>query len=655
MKKISKNKSRDKKTAKKIFIYLAFLMIVPLILYFKVINYGFTGFDDTLLISANYNKINNLDNIPKAFTTDAFFTNKTGFYRPLQTVSFMFDAQVNGEKAGAYHFSNLLLHLLIIASVFFLLIKVGFSNEISFLLALLYAVHPLLTNAVCWIPARGDLLLTFTGLLTFITFIFYYERKKTIFLITHSFIFLLACFSKETAVVFPVLLMLYFYFIIKKDRSWKEILPFCYVWTGSFMLYFLLRNSAVAGGDNSSNSGLHAFIKNLPAFPITFGKFFIPQDLSTLPLFNSLSVIIGILSWIALVIIIIKYKIYTNPLLIIGVAWFVGFTLPPLYYRLSHANIMAEYFEHRTGLPVIGLLFIIGIFLNTLSIKSFSGILKVYIPVLILFSYLSYNHSNDYADSMSFANAAISSNPDNAFGYNLRGISSKNLRLSLADFESAIKISPSFSDAWFNEGILFHSQNEDNKAEYSYAQAFKYDTLAHESSTLHQNIILNYGGEEIFLKKFNEAISILSKGTSDIKNNADIYSNLGYAYLKTAKYDSAIYAYSKGIEIQPNNSVCLVSRGQAKFFVKDYYGALADLNKTKELNPEFADSWLYSGKSKIEINDLEGALSDLTHTIDMMPKLGEAYFYRGIVYSKMQKTAESEKDLQEAKNLGFKQ
>ena len=354
---------RNKKN-KQLKVYLFFLVLVPSVLYFRVINFSFSNFDDINLIIDNYKMIGNISNVPQAFTTDAFFSHHSNFYRPLQTVSFMIDAQISGQNPWAYHLTNLVLLILIVIALFILLNKFGVKKEIALLLSLLYSVHPLLTSAVCWIPARGDLLLTLFGLMSFISFINYFYSKQTRYLLYHFICFLLSCLAKETAVVFPFLLFAYFYFILKKERPWKEMIPFLIIWFSSFLIYFLLRNSAITLNKTSSLSGIVPFIKNLPAIPITFGKIFLPLGLTTMPLFNNSSVLIGIFVLIFSIVMIIKYRVYKNHYLLLGVLWFIGFTLPPLYYRFTIAAFSAEYFEHRTLLPMIGILIMLGVFLN---------------------------------------------------------------------------------------------------------------------------------------------------------------------------------------------------------------------------------------------------------------------------------------------------
>ena len=294
-----KKKNNPTKTIRtnknRLIVYLLILVLVPSVLYFRVVNFQSSGFDDVIIIT----NINNIQgsplNLKEAFTHDAFMGNKGDtFYRPIQTISLMLDAQVDGKEPWIYHLSNLILHILTVIALFFFLKKTGVNEEISFLLALFFSIHPLLTNAVAWIPARGDILLCLFSLLSIITFLEYLNSGKTIYIILNAFTFLLALFSKETAVLLPVLFLSYVYFVKKKKFLLNDIITFLTVWFFSFILFFILRQSIIKLSQSSNIFGFIPFSKNLPAIPILFYKFFFPYNLCTMPIFDNSTIIIGI-------------------------------------------------------------------------------------------------------------------------------------------------------------------------------------------------------------------------------------------------------------------------------------------------------------------------------------------------------------------------
>jgi tetratricopeptide (TPR) repeat protein len=660
------SKKKDKQTQtnrvnkNSLIVYLLFLVLVPLVLYFRVVNFQFTNLDDENIILEHYDTIGDINKIKEAFNLDAFMSKKGYlFYRPVQTISFMLDAQLGGKEPWVYHLSNLVIHILTVIALFFFLKKIRVKDEISFLLLLFFSIHPLFANAVAWIPARGDLLLGLFTLLSLITFLEYFESRKIIYFILHASVFMIAIFSKETAVLLPVVILFYLYFAAREKFIIKDVIPFLTVWGIIFVLYYYLRQNVLRGKGNPGFFGLVPFIKNLPVIPITFGKFFLPQNLSAWPLFDSASLIIGIILLLISVALVIKYKDGNWRIIVWGAIWFLSFTVPAMIFRTYMAEVGIEYNEYRTYLPMMGILVIMGVLGSKLLNKfSFNAILKVSIPVILIYAIIAFTHSAVFADSISFYTSAINGNSRNAIAFNSRGneyYNSGNVQQAMADYESAIEIFPSYSAPIFNKGVVYHSAGDDIKAEYLYSQALKFDTLSPVLTSLRFSILYNFAGEKMILKKYDEAIVLLKKAEKESPEISELYNNLGYAYFSTGRKDSALYAYSKAIELKPISTLYYTNRGTTKYSIKDFVGALSDYNRALELDHNSAISWYNTGNTKIELNDFEGAISDLNTAIKMNPEWGDAYYHRGIAFSRLNKQPEAREDWAEARRLGLKE
>ncbi|MDR3666004.1 MAG: tetratricopeptide repeat protein [Ignavibacteriaceae bacterium] len=654
-----KNQAETETRKNKLNIFLGLLVLIPLVLYFRVVNFQFTKFDDTDIIIRHYDTLKDLKNINQTFNHDFYMdTTGTAYYRPLPVISFMIDAQIGGEEPWIYHLTNLILHIITVIVLFFFLQKLRIKKEIAFLLSLFFAIHPLFTNAVAWIPARVELLFVLFSLACFITFIEYYTSNKRFWFFLHSFVFLLALYSKETAIALPILMLSLLYLTTTEKIKLKRIIPFLAVWSILGLLYYYMRNSVIKVNPDPELSGFFPFIKNLPTIPITFGKFFIPYNLSTLPLFDTPSLVLGIILILAFATIIIRYNRSEKRTVLLGIIWFIIFTIPPMFARVYLAEFNFEYSEFRTYLPAIGILIILGILANELPKRfTFNKILKITLPVFLIYGIIAYIHSAVYSDPISFTNSAINASPQNAFALNLRGYNylfSNNAEQALSDFENAIKICPLYSAPYNNLGILYRSAGDDSQAEYYFSQAIKYDTLYPKSSFLMNNAFISLSAEKISLKKYNEALIVLKKSENVYPNDSKIYNNMGYDYYCIGNQDSALVCYNKAISIDPNSASYYNNRAKVKFIIKDYEGSLKDLNNTLNLDPNLPDAYLNRGKLKIEMNDYTGAISDLDITLNLDSHSAEAYYYRGNAYSRINKPGEAEKDWAEARKLGYK-
>jgi protein O-mannosyl-transferase len=93
------------------------------------------------------------------------------YYRPMMTISLILDAQIGGASPFIYHFTDIVIHLLASCLLFLFFKKLNYRKDLSFFFALIFAIHPVLSQAVGWIPGRNDTLLTVFILLAFIAFI----------------------------------------------------------------------------------------------------------------------------------------------------------------------------------------------------------------------------------------------------------------------------------------------------------------------------------------------------------------------------------------------------------------------------------------------------------------------------------------------------
>ncbi len=145
------------------------------------------------------------------------------FYRPLLSVSFMIDFVITrwaqGIDSGAtaselqrelspflFHVTNLLWHVAATVLLFGILVRFRAPREACAIVPLVYAIHPLQTEAVTYISGRAD---SMAAAFVFAALLFATARSmKPVVAVTLS----LLCFaggllSKESAMIYPVLLV----------------------------------------------------------------------------------------------------------------------------------------------------------------------------------------------------------------------------------------------------------------------------------------------------------------------------------------------------------------------------------------------------------------------------------------------------------------
>lgn len=131
---------------------------------------------------------------------------QAGLYRPLTLASYRLQHVLTGPDATAFHLVNLLLHAAVTLLAFATARRLLGRERLAFSIALLYAVHPLHTEAVTGIVGRAELLAALCGLGGYLAWIRGNRRESfgTPFLAGLGFA--LAAASKESAVGWLLLL-----------------------------------------------------------------------------------------------------------------------------------------------------------------------------------------------------------------------------------------------------------------------------------------------------------------------------------------------------------------------------------------------------------------------------------------------------------------
>ncbi len=149
------------------------LVLATLALYNPVIHHPFVNFDDDRYVTDNAHVRAGLHwNTVKW----AFMTYDEANWHPLTWLSHATDCQLFGLNPAGHHYVNVLLHAVNVVLVFWLLWKAtGFAGR-SFMVAALFALHPINVETVAWVAERKSVLSMMFLLLALWTY-GWYARK----------------------------------------------------------------------------------------------------------------------------------------------------------------------------------------------------------------------------------------------------------------------------------------------------------------------------------------------------------------------------------------------------------------------------------------------------------------------------------------------
>ena len=184
--------------------------------YIQDVRYDFI-LDDVPLILLN-DTITSWRNWKSAFVTQIFAANRPTtpraiaavHYRPAYKLWQMLNGQLFGAVLPWWHVTSLLLHVGVIFLVYQLGTKLLKDRWTAALAALIFAFHPIHVESVTYVTASTDLLVAIFALISFLLYFRFREGGASpIYLIASVLAAALSMMSKETAVMFPWLLVAY--------------------------------------------------------------------------------------------------------------------------------------------------------------------------------------------------------------------------------------------------------------------------------------------------------------------------------------------------------------------------------------------------------------------------------------------------------------
>ncbi len=482
----------------------------------------------------------------EAITRDAMVSIGGDLYRPVQTFILLFLYQLGGGAVIYFHVFQILLHIGCCFLIFILFSEMGCDRKILLILTLIYAVHPLFTSLVCFIPAIGDQLLFSFALFSFFFFIKYLKNAKSIYLLLHIIFFFFSAFTKETALVLPAIFILYL-FLFQKDKLNIRVLIVLFFWIFIPVLYMVLRQKYVLPEQVASHNELNStnittnIIYNLPSFFEYITKFFVPYQLSFLAPYSKTRTLTGIVIIAFFIVLVLLRKLRIRHF-IFGLLWYSIFIMPPMLYR----NPVFDYGEHRGFLPLLGFVFILASVEFKVKTKYYWALIFL-IPILGLFSF---QRKNEFKDPVAFYTGIIANDPV-PIAYLNRGSYvhrfKNDINMVFDDYTKAIALKNDYSTAYYNRAIL---------------------------------------KSEIF-KDYKSAFDDLEAAIKYKSNYADAYYHRGYMKLTINNdIEGALDDINKAIVLNPKYVLAYNNRGVLKQnYLNDIVGAIDDFSKSISIQP----------------------------------------------------------------------
>ncbi len=582
------------------------LCVIVLLIYLNSFSNDFTNWDDDNgIINNPYIRSLAWENLTKIFTPGT-----GGAYQPLRTLSLAVDHHFWGLNPFGYHLTNVFFYVLTCIMVFLTTEKLlavlredrddVSKVRVALFASLLFAVHPVHVEAVTWLSARKEVLLGFFFFLSF----YLYLRAKDSGRLDHKILcyslaffgFLAATLSKPTAVVLPLILILFeFYARRSGEGSFslkKALLYLPFIILSLYLGYLLIDVMRDIGGIKAYRGGTffsnlllvpYLYIRNIKllAFTINYAAVYTihpPQALwsakTVLPLLGNM-VILGCAA--------LTFK--KARIVSFAILWFY-ITLLPVSNIVPISTILADRYAF---LPSYGWCLVLGIALERLyrfrlsstTPQFFKALSVSGLSLMVLgYGYMTVYQNRIWKNTYTLWADAVAKQPDNHIA--LCGLAvvynrAEEYEAARKLLERAVSNAPHDYKSLNNLGITYFHLGQRDKAFRAYQKALSLDPYMREA---HVNLARLY----VETKDYKAAESVYLHFLEKHGNDANMHYLLGELYRRMEQFAQAKSRYEIAVALAPNVSTPYEALGRLYLdHLKDREKALFYLQRALEI------------------------------------------------------------------------
>jgi protein O-mannosyl-transferase len=535
---------------KRTVVLCLLLVAATLAVYNPVNRNAFVNFDDDQYITHNPHIVAGLswDTVKWAFS-NYYEAN----WHPLTWLSHALDCQLFGLNPVGHHYMNVFLHAVNAMLLFWVLQSATGKTWPSWMVAALFALHPVNVESVAWASERKNVLSMMFLLLALAAYGWYARRPAAGRYATVGILFVCGLMAKPQVITLPFVLLLWDYWPLGRFESSAWPTGAVALIREKIPLFVLALVSAVitmraqrAGGaiHNFAAYSFRVRLENaIVAYARYIGKAFWPTGLSPLyphplDLLRTWQVIASVLLLGLITVLVIMNR--RRGYLFTGWFWFVGTLVPMIGLIQVGEQAMADRYAY---LPLVGLFLMVcwGVAEIAQRKKQSTGWLALpAVAVLGMLGWFTYRQISYWRDSETLWSHALRVTCVRSYKahFNLAMAYDQQGRFDEAIQQLGESIDPRDEDPNIHLGLGIYDQRHGHMQ----------DAIAEFGTTL--------------------------RLTTDPALKADAYSNLGTAYRQLREFDRAKENFTAAMRLNPNQATVLINLGLLAQRTENYSEAI---------------------------------------------------------------------------------
>lgn len=549
---------------------LCLLLVAATLAFYNPIGHNqFIEFDDGAYIVANRQ-------VQQGVTWEAvkwaFTSFHAGYWHPVTWLSHAVDCQLFHLNPAGHHYVNLLLHAINAVLLFLLLRGATGSTGASFVVAGLFALHPVNVESVAWAAERKNVLSMFFLLLSMLAYTRYARTGRRALYFAVVILFALGLMAKPQIVTLPFVLLLWDYWPLRRTKPRSESGGFSaalvprplgflilekvplFILAAADSVVIVVAQHANHAVRTASEVSWPARLENAVVSYVRYvGKAFWPSRLAAmyprathpLPLWQ----VAGAAALLtAVTVLVLHWR--DRRYLAVGWLWFLGTLVPMIGIITVGEQAMADRFAY---IPFIGLF--VAVVWTLDSFMSGHRMARVCgagaaLAALLIAGCLTYRQLGYWHDDETLWRHTLSVTEDNYMAHD-------NLAFALAHA----------------------GRSEEAIAHFRAARALHQYPPEQVLELAHYEVRMGYPQEAL-----DESRAALA-ASKDPQLQQAAFCEMGRALLGLRRYDEAGQTYREALRLAPDSSDALINSGLLALRAGDVSRAIAYFGRATEVDP----------------------------------------------------------------------
>ncbi len=582
---------------------------------------GFLNYDDPDYVARNYV----LQAFSLANLKTIWFSFDLPQYYPMVFTSFLIERSLFGLNPQAFHATNVLLHALNSALVFYLGLRLTKNRFAAFVLGLLFAVHPVHVESVAWITERKDVLSAAFFFGAFLLYLRFSETDKARPYFWSLGLFALGLLSKTMVATLPLWLLIVDY--MERRRSAKQALF-------EKIPYFALSISALAvtwfsehrgwAPETSRLEGVYSPWSAFAAPAFYLQKTLLPLDLSICypPLHANMALLAARIAVSVLLFAAAVWLLRRRSQAGMFLMFFFAGILPVLgILPFRYVLVASPVADHFLYLPILGFLGVIALAAAWLAGSSFlrrSAVLLVCLVAAAGLGYASWMRCGVFANSGTlFADALLKDSTSAS-----ASVSHMNLGIYLMEkdrlgeaephLREVVKRVPYSGRPRYLMGVLRLKQGRASEAAAYYREALERAPASIPYRLGLADALLKAGSPKAAEREYLRVIKMDRK-------NPEALDGIGTIELTRDRAERALSLFARAAEVSPPSADRYYRMALALNMLGRPDVALRQLRTAAHLNPEDPDIRLRLGDMYKAVGNYAQAINQYRLGLKLAP------------------------------------